>query len=61
MRGRRARSGWCRWGWRGPFVSIETGRRRIDTLSVRVSGALLLLAGGYLVYYWLSIWPILRR
>jgi cytochrome c biogenesis protein CcdA len=26
----------------------------------RVSGLLLLLAGGYLVYYWLSVWPLLR-
>lgn len=29
--------------------------------AVRASGVLLLLAGGYLVYYWLSIWPLLRR
>jgi len=26
----------------------------------RLSGLLLLLAGGYLVYYWLSVWPLLR-
>jgi threonine/homoserine/homoserine lactone efflux protein len=35
--------------------------RRFSRHAVRVSGILLLLAGGYLVYYWLSIWPILRR
>ncbi|MGH9169097.1 MAG: hypothetical protein ACRD02_14840 [Acidimicrobiia bacterium] len=34
--------------------------RRISRHAVRVSGVLLLLAGGYLVYYWLSVWPILR-
>jgi cytochrome c biogenesis protein CcdA len=34
--------------------------RRFSRHAVRVSGVLLLLAGGYLVYYWLSVWPILR-
>jgi cytochrome c-type biogenesis protein len=35
--------------------------RRFSRHAVRVSGILLLLAGGYLVYYWLSVWPLLRR
>lgn len=34
--------------------------RRFARHAVRVSGALLLVAGGYLVYYWLSVWPLLR-
>ena len=34
----------------------------LEILSARgpISGILLLLAGGYLVYYWLSLWPLLR-
>jgi cytochrome c-type biogenesis protein len=35
--------------------------RRFSRHAVKVSGVLLLLAGGYLVYYWLSIWPSLKR
>jgi cytochrome c-type biogenesis protein len=34
--------------------------RRFSRHAVRVSGVLLQLAGGYLVYYWLSVWPLLR-
>jgi cytochrome c biogenesis protein CcdA len=34
--------------------------RRFSRHAIRVSGVLLLLAGGYLVYYWLSVWPLLR-
>jgi hypothetical protein len=34
--------------------------RRFARHAVRVSGVLLLVAGGYLVYYWLSVWPLLR-
>ncbi|MGH2682540.1 MAG: hypothetical protein ACRDIX_04820 [Actinomycetota bacterium] len=41
--------------------SAPEALRRLSRHAVRVSGALLLLAGGYLVYYWLSVWPILRR
>ena len=36
------------------------GLRRFSRHAIRVSGALLLVAGGYLVYYWLSVWPLLR-
>jgi cytochrome c-type biogenesis protein len=48
------------------FVGLLSGRapgglRRFSRHAVRVSGVLLLLAGGYLVYYWLSVWPLLRR
>jgi cytochrome c-type biogenesis protein len=35
--------------------------RRLSRYAVPVSGALLLIAGGYLVYYWLSVWPLLSR
>jgi cytochrome c biogenesis protein CcdA len=34
--------------------------RRFSPYAMRLSGFLLLLGGGYLVYYWLSIWPLLR-
>ncbi|MGH2677644.1 MAG: cytochrome c biogenesis CcdA family protein [Actinomycetota bacterium] len=35
--------------------------RRLSRYAIPVSGVLLLLAGGYLVYYWLSVWPLLSR
>jgi cytochrome c-type biogenesis protein len=35
--------------------------RRLSRYAVPVSGVLLLVAGGYLVYYWLSVWPLLSR
>jgi cytochrome c-type biogenesis protein len=34
--------------------------RRFSRYAIRLSGLLLLLGGGYLVYYWLSVWPLLR-
>lgn len=34
--------------------------RRFSRHAIRVSGLWLLIGGGYLVYYWLSIWPLLR-
>jgi hypothetical protein len=48
------------------FVGLLNGRapgglRRFSRHPARVSGVLLLLAGGYLVYYWLSVWLLLRR
>ncbi len=39
----------------------RSGLRRYSRYAIRVSGALLLVAGGYLVYYWLSVWPLLRQ
>ncbi|MGH2765086.1 MAG: cytochrome c biogenesis CcdA family protein [Actinomycetota bacterium] len=41
--------------------SAPAALRRFSRHAVRASGILLLLAGGYLVYYWLSVWPLLRR
>ena len=34
--------------------------QRFSRQAIRLSGVLLLIGGGYLVYYWLSIWPLLR-
>jgi cytochrome c biogenesis protein CcdA len=34
--------------------------RTFSRYAIRLSGLLLLVGGGYLVYYWLSIWPLLR-
>jgi cytochrome c-type biogenesis protein len=34
--------------------------RRFSRYAMRLSGLLLLVGGGYLVYYWLSIWPLLH-
>jgi cytochrome c-type biogenesis protein len=35
--------------------------RWLSRRAVQISGIFLLLAGGYLVYYWLSVWPLLGR
>jgi cytochrome c biogenesis protein CcdA len=34
--------------------------RTFSRYAIRLSGLLLLVGGGYLVYYWLSVWPLLR-
>jgi cytochrome c-type biogenesis protein len=33
--------------------------RTFSRYAIRLSGLLLLVGGGYLVYYWLSVWPLL--
>jgi cytochrome c-type biogenesis protein len=43
-------------GWLGGRA--HGALRRLSRHAVRVSGVLLLLGGGYLVYYWLTFWVI---
>jgi cytochrome c-type biogenesis protein len=35
--------------------------RWLSRHAVRISGVFLLIAGGYLVYFWLSVWPLISR